>query len=66
MTSQVRGGNTQELWRETLLEPLKDFAALSEALHRKLQEKSKSHSPELALRPAQSLWQKDAAVPRLW
>jgi len=51
MTSQVQGKNTQELWRETLLESLKDFSALSEALHRKLQN-SKSRALDLALRLA--------------
>lgn len=55
MTSQDQGGNTLEHWRETLLEPLKDFAALSEALHRKLQE-SKPHGLDLCQQ------QEDAAV----
>lgn len=35
------GENILELWREMLLESLKDFAVLFEALHRKLQVKSK-------------------------
>lgn len=46
MTSQDQGGNTLEHWGETLLESLKDCAALSEALNRKLQ-KSKPHGLDL-------------------
>lgn len=42
------GGNTLELWREMLLESLKDFAVLSEAFHRKLQVKSKPRGLDLA------------------